>query len=188
VTTCEVEDVSRSGRVPTKPWVPFVSLTVSVVAVLCAAELGAAYFLGGGLVLDGTGADCEESGKRMAQVSSASVVPPPPVGATLLEGHEDAGSECMDDTGQAWLAVDRYYRFDGDRRAVITHYRQAAEKSGWTPSSSEPADASVSGAPADVCFSKDLAGAPALLRLHVDTTRTYLTSVESSLDGEPMEC
>ncbi|MEV0218627.1 hypothetical protein [Streptomyces sp. NPDC050704] len=164
------------------------NLAVSVVAVLCVAELGSAYFLGGGLVLDGMGADCSESGKRMAQVSSASVVPSPPVGATLLEGHVDAGSECMDDSGAAWLAVDRYYRFDGGQEAVTAHYRQAAEQSGWTPNGSELVDASVPGAPADVCFDKDLAGAPALLRLHFEQSRTFLMSVESSLDGEPMEC
>ncbi|PWI10509.1 hypothetical protein DIZ27_10980 [Streptomyces sp. NWU339] len=167
---------------------PFVSLIVSVVAVLCAGELGAAYFLGGGLFLDGAGAGCEESGKRMAQVSSASVVPPPPVGATLLEGHEEAGSECMEDSGAPWLAVDRYYRFTGDREAVVIHYRQVAEKSGWTPSGPESADASAPEAPSDVCFDKDLADAPALLRLHFESTRTFLMSVESSLDGEPMEC
>ncbi|MEW1870787.1 hypothetical protein AB0420_22165 [Streptomyces caelestis] len=189
MTTNEVrEDVPKGGRAPTKSRVPFVSLTVSVVAVLCAGELGAAYFLGGGLFLDRMGVSCEKSGKRMAQVSSASVVPPPPAGAALLEGHEEAGGECMEDSGAPWLAIDRYYRFNGGREAVVIHYRQAAEKSGWMPSGPESAEASASEAPFDVCFDKDLAGAPALLRLRFESTRTFLMSVESSLDGEPMEC
>lgn len=94
----------------------------------------------------------------------------------------------MEDSGAPWLAVDRYYRFHGDRGAVVIHYRQAAERSGWMPSGPEPAEASASEAPSDVCFDKDLAGAPALLRLRFESTRTFLMSVESSLDGEPTEC
>ncbi|WP_128376088.1 hypothetical protein [Streptomyces cavernae] len=163
------------------------ALPLSVVALLCTVEMGCVYLFGTGFVV---GADaCEESAERMAQLSSPGLLPAAPSGAAALDGHADAGSECVDDSsGDPWLVVDHYYRFDGDREAVVAHYRKAAARAGWKPADADSAGAAVSDWSADLCFDTDVSGEPASLSVYFEPAKTILISIQSSLDGTPMGC
>ncbi|ALC19428.1 hypothetical protein SPRI_1122 [Streptomyces pristinaespiralis] len=131
--------------------------------------------------------DCADAAARTEQVASLRVFDMPPPGARPSRGWEEAESECLDDSGEAWLAVTWQYDWGASRQSVMDHYRAAAGEDGW---SVEPPDggAGVPLGPADVCYAKDIEGGPVLLRIFFDTPGAFVVSVESSLDGTPMGC
>jgi hypothetical protein len=131
--------------------------------------------------------DCADSAARTEQLASLRIFSMPPPDARPSRGWKEAESECLDDSGDAWVAVTWQYDSEASRPAVLDHYRAAAGREGW---SVEPPDggAGVPQGPADVCFAKDVEGGPVLLRILFDTRGAFLVSVESSLDGTPMGC
>jgi len=161
--------LSRGVRNP-RLW----ALPLSAVALLGAVELGCVHLFGSGFVL-GTNV-CADNSERLTRLSSAALLPARPPGATALEGHPDAGGECVDDSsGDPWIVVEHYYRYDGDQKALIAHYRRTAAQSGWTPGG-------------HLCFGREVSGEPASLSLSFDSAKTFRLSVESTLDGTPMDC
>jgi hypothetical protein len=131
--------------------------------------------------------DCADSVARTEQVASLRVLSMPPPGARPSRGWEEAESECLDDSGEAWLAVTWQYDSEASRPAVLDHYRAAARRDGW---SVEPPDggAGAPQGPAEVCYEKAVEGGPVLLRIRFNTPGAFIVSVESSLDGTPMGC
>ncbi|WP_404952764.1 hypothetical protein [Streptomyces sp. 147326] len=151
----------------------------------CVSGLG---LLAGSLYLLFYGSEgaCEETDaqERMAQVSAAT----PAAAAGTAPVADRTVTECMDDSGDPWITADSAYTHGGDVRPLITHYWDTAAADGWKAvgTRAEAADRfrSVSG----MCFRKDVAGDPALLRVGSTAQAGLIVSVESALDGSAMPC
>jgi hypothetical protein len=154
-------------------------LVLLVLAVAGAGLYGMASWLGGS-------GDCAAASTREQQVAAVGILRTPPPDARPSPGLEGVQSECMDDSGASWLAATSGYESGAGREPVLGHYRRAAQRDGWQPVA---ADAAVGGdAPADSCYRKEIDGDPALLRIHFFAPTAWQISVESSLDGSPIEC
>ncbi|MER5309237.1 hypothetical protein ABT034_15780 [Streptomyces sp. NPDC002773] len=131
---------------------------------------------------------CADSSARQRQIAALKVLGTPPAGSRPALGIEGVQTECMDDSGDPWLAATSGYGSDADQQTVLDHYRKVTKQDGWTSLRPEVDAGGAQGAPADSCYSKDIAGGPVLLRIHYATLTEYLVSVESSLDGTLIEC
>ncbi|MFB6820643.1 hypothetical protein ACFCXA_03510 [Streptomyces virginiae] len=134
----------------------------------------------------GAGGSCEEAraAERMAQVSTAA--PAAPVGATPVA--ERTGVECMDDSGDPWVAADSGYTHDLDAQSVAAHYWDTAGKEGWKAVGTRAQAPKRLRSGFGMCFQKEVAGQPALLRVGADGPREYVVTVESALDGSTIAC
>lgn len=133
----------------------------------------------------GSEGSCEEDKavQRMAQVSAA--VPAAAAGTTPVA--ESSGVECMDDSGDPWVTADSIYTHDGDVRPLVTHYWDTAAKDGWkAPGPRARAEDGLRGS--GICFRKEVAGEPALLRVSSIGPTRLAVSVESALDGSALPC
>ncbi|WP_158717286.1 hypothetical protein [Streptomyces sp. NRRL F-4474] len=150
-----------------------------------AAALGLALPAGSLYVLFyGSEGSCEETraAERMAQVSAAA--PAAPAGATPVR----TSVECMDDSGDPWVAADSGYTHDLDARSLAAHYWDTAGRDGWKAvgTRAQAPDRLRSGF--GMCFQKEVAGRPALLRVGADGPKEYVVTVESALDGSTIPC
>ncbi|MFD4244059.1 hypothetical protein ACFWP3_21030 [Streptomyces sp. NPDC058525] len=152
-----------------------------------AATLGLALLAGSLYALFyGSEGSCKEpkAVERMAQVSAAA--PAAPAGAARVA--ERGGTECMDDSGDPWVAADTAYTHDLDAGSLAAHYWDTAGKEGWKPvgTRAQAPDRLRSGF--GMCFQKKVAGEPALLRVGSDGPTEYTVTVESALDGSTISC
>ena len=131
--------------------------------------------------------DCADSAVRTEQVASLRILDMPPPRSRPSPGWENAESECLDDSGEAWLAVTRQFDSEETWPVVLDHYRAAAGRDGWSVELPD-GGAGIPQGPADVCYTKDVAGGPVLLRILFGAPGTFFVSAESSLDGTPMGC
>lgn len=138
------------------------------------------------LLFYGSEGSCEENEAvaRMAQVSAAA----PAAAAGTTPVPERSGVECMDDSGDPWVAADSAYVFDTDARSLATGYWDTASEEGWKEvgARAEAPDGFRSGF--GMCFQKDVAGGPALLRVRADGPSRFVVTVESALDGSAISC
>ncbi|MER5759782.1 hypothetical protein [Streptomyces sp. NPDC002082] len=129
---------------------------------------------------------CEEKQAvaRMAQVSTAA--PAAVAGTTLVP--EKTGVECMDDSGDPWVAADSAYAYDTDAQSLATRYWDTAKEEGWkaVDGRAEAPDGFRSGY--GMCFQKEVAGEPALLRVAAKGPGRFVATVESALDGSAISC
>ncbi|WP_445399466.1 hypothetical protein ACSMX9_02020 [Streptomyces sp. LE64] len=153
--------------------------------VVGALLVGLALLLGlnrmlGGLLLDED--DCLGTQARAEEISSVPLLGTPPRGARISEGWYVLEVGCLDANDEELLSATRSYEFDGGHDAVRDHYRTLAEADGWTwvasRNGSEPR-----GLPGDVCYEKELSGAPVLLRLTFDPG-AFRVGTESALDDD----
>ncbi|MFP1629749.1 hypothetical protein ACLB9X_32355 [Streptomyces sp. 5K101] len=162
------------------------ALRVSGLLLLALAVAGAGVFAAVTWLVGAGG--CADSSVREQQVAALKIFRTPPAGARPAPGLEGVQTECMDDSGDPWLAATSGYESDADQQTVLDHYRKETKEDGWTPLRPAGEAGGTPDAPADSCYRKDLAGDPALLRIHYTTPTEYLISVESSLDGTLVEC
>jgi hypothetical protein len=131
---------------------------------------------------------CADSSVRERQVGALKILRTPPAGARPAPGLEGVQTECMDDSGEPWLAATAVYESDADMHTVLDHYRKETKEDGWTPLRPEGEAGGTPDDPADSCYRKDIGDGPVLLRIHYATLTAFLVSVESSLDGALIEC
>ncbi|MFF4434101.1 hypothetical protein ACFYZ4_33740 [Streptomyces sp. NPDC001513] len=129
---------------------------------------------------------CEEPGARERLARVSAVVPAAAAGTAPVA--ERSGAECMDDSGEPWMSANSVYTHGGDVQPLITHYWDTATADGWKPvgtrAKAQERFRGVSG----MCFRKDVAGEPALLRVGSVRPGEFLVAVESALDGSSMGC
>lgn len=159
----------------------FLSLAVTIGCVTGLAWLAGSMYL----LFYGSEGSCEESKavERMAQVSAAA---PAVAGTTPVA--ERTNVECMDDSGDSWVAADSAYTHDVDAQTLATNYWDIARKDGWKAvgTRAEAPDRFRTGL--GMCFHKEIAGEPALLRVGADGPREFTVTVESALDGSTISC
>ncbi|MGA5643537.1 hypothetical protein ACPCTN_32955 [Streptomyces cinereoruber] len=152
-----------------------------------AATLGLALLAGSLYVLFyGSEGSCQETraAERMAQISAAA--PAAPAGATPVA--ERTSVECMDDSGDPWVAADSGYTHGLDAQSLATHYWDTAGREGWKAvgNRAQAPDRLQSGF--GMCFQKEVAGQPALLRVQANGPKEFAVTLESSLDGSTISC
>ncbi|MFD4870925.1 hypothetical protein [Streptomyces sp. NPDC058412] len=129
---------------------------------------------------------CEEPGARERLARVSAVVPAAAAGTVPVA--ERSGAECMDDSGEPWMSANSVYTHGGDVQPLITHYWDTATADGWkavgTRAKAQERFRGVSG----MCFRKDVAGEPALLRVGSVRPGEFLVAVESALDGSSIDC
>lgn len=121
--------------------------------------------------------------ERMAQVSAAA-----PVAAGTTPVAERTGVECMDDSGDAWVSADSVYTHDVDARTLATHYWDIATQDGWKAAGTRAEAPDRFRTRLGMCFHKEIAGEPALLRVGAGGPREFTVTVESALDGSAISC
>lgn len=131
---------------------------------------------------------CEDSAARSKQVASSRLLDLPPPDARPSPGWEHAEPECLDDSGEAWLAVTRRYDSEKGRQAVHDHYRSVAGHDGWTLEHPEDVAPGHHDPLADLCFAKVVGDGPVLVRIHFEAPGSFFVSAESGFDGTPMGC
>ncbi|MCX5010738.1 MULTISPECIES: hypothetical protein [unclassified Streptomyces] len=160
----------------------FLGLAVTIGCLTGLALLAGSMYL----LFYGSEGSCEENKavERMAQVSAAA--PAAPAGTTPVA--ERTGVECMDDSGDPWVAADSAYLHDVDAQSLVAHYWDTARKEGWKAvgTRAQAPDGFRSGL--GMCFHKEVAGAPALLRVGADGPKEFTVTVESALDGSTISC
>jgi hypothetical protein len=97
--------------------------------------------------VESVAADCEGTGARVRELAALGILDSRPAGATVPRGFEQADAGCWADSGDVVLYADRTYVFSGTGEAVAAHYRTAASRDGWIPSSGSR--------PGDLCFTRD---------------------------------
>ncbi|MEU7725545.1 hypothetical protein AB0B78_09885 [Streptomyces sp. NPDC040724] len=129
---------------------------------------------------------CQEPGaqERLARVSAA--VPAAAAGTAPVA--ERTGAECMDDSGEPWMTANSVYTHGGDVGPLITHYWDTAAADGWKAVGTRAKAADRFRTVSGMCFRKDVAGEPALLRVGSTGPGEVLVAVESALDGSSMDC
>ncbi|WP_435813585.1 hypothetical protein [Streptomyces sp. NBC_01310] len=157
-------------------------VVIALATMICLALLAGSAWL----LFYGSEGACEENPalERMEQIAAAA--PAAANGATVVA--ERSGAECRDDSGDPWMTADTVYAHDGDAPPLITHYWDTAAKEGWkaggTRNEAPDRFRNVDG----ICFRKDIAGEPALLRVRSLGADELMVSVESALDGSKMPC
>lgn len=138
------------------------------------------------LLLYGSEGSCEENGAlaRMAQVSAAA----PAAAAGTTPVAERTGVECMDDSGDPWVAADTAYTYATDARSLATQYWDAASDEGWQAAGTREEAPAGFRSGFGMCFQKEVAGEPALLRVGADGPSRFVVTVESALDGSAISC
>ncbi|MBT2454694.1 hypothetical protein [Streptomyces sp. ISL-86] len=101
---------------------------------------------------------CRGTGPALERLAGYPVLEARPEGAAAPPGADGAGeadgavaSECLDDSGDAWMYARRVYVAPVGRGEVLRFYREAAAADGWKEARNS------SGVPADVaglCFSR----------------------------------
>lgn len=159
----------------------FLSLAVTLGCVTGLALLAGSMYL----LFYGAEGSCEENKavERMAQVAAAT----PSAAAGTTPVAESTSVECMDDSGDPWVTADSAYAHDGDAQPLMAHYWDTAAKDGWKAVGTR-AQAPDRFRDSGVCFRKEVAGEPALLRLSSTGPARFVVSVESALDGSKMPC
>ncbi|WP_328738229.1 hypothetical protein OHA91_39110 [Streptomyces erythrochromogenes] len=156
----------------------YLGLAATLILALLAGSLYVLFY--------GSEGSCEETRavERMAQVSAAA--PAAPTGATPVA--ERTNVECMDDSGDPWVAADSGYTHGLDAQSLAAHYWDTAGKEGWKAvgTRAQAPDRLRSGF--GMCFQKEVAGQPALLRVGADGPKEYVVTVESALDGSTIAC
>ncbi|MCX5409139.1 hypothetical protein OHA37_35460 [Streptomyces sp. NBC_00335] len=134
----------------------------------------------------GSEGSCEENkaAARMAQVSTAA----PAAAAGTTPVPERTRLECMDDSGEPWIAADSAYAYDADARSLATRYWETASEEGWKPTGTRAKAPDEFRSGLGMCFRKEVAGEPALLRVGADGPSRFVATVESALDGSAMSC
>ncbi|MET9324943.1 hypothetical protein ABZX75_33080 [Streptomyces sp. NPDC003038] len=160
----------------------FLGLAVTIGCLTGLALLAGSVYL----LFYGSEGSCEENKavERMAQVSAAA----PAAAAGTTPVAERTSVECMDDSGDPWVAADSAYTHDVDAQSLVTHYWDTARKEGWKAvgTREEAPDRFRSGL--GMCFHKEVAGEPALLRVGSDGPREFTVTLESALDGSTISC
>lgn len=178
---------------PVLPSTPRRSRTAHALSLLLTTALAAGALTGCALV-ESVAADCEGTDARVRELAALGVLESRPAGATVPRGFEKADAGCWADSGDVVLYADRTYVFSGTKEAVAAHYRTAAPRDGWTPSS-DPR-------PGDLCFTRDGTTLAVVLltpeRLSEDghgdrrdllTGTGYRVGVETRVDsGAPAAC
>ncbi len=86
------------------------------------------------------------------------------------------------------MSADTVYTHGGDAQPLVTHYWETAAKEGWKPVGTRKEAPDRFRTVVGICFRKDIAGEPALLRVQSDGPTELRVSVESALDGSKMPC
>lgn len=160
----------------------FLGLAVTIGCLTGLALLaGSAY-----LLFYGSEGSCEEKQAvaRMAEVSTAA--PAAATGTTLVP--ERTSVECMDDSGDPWVAADSAYAYDTDAPSLATRYWDTAGEEGWKAvgGRAKAPDRFRSGF--GMCFQKEVAGEPAQLMVRADGPGRFVVTVSSALDGSEISC
>ncbi|MDX3534536.1 hypothetical protein PV721_09160 [Streptomyces sp. MB09-01] len=138
------------------------------------------------LLAYGSEGACEETGaqERTAQVSAAT----PAAAAGTTPVADRTMTECMDDSGDPWITANSLYTHGGDVRPLFTHYWDTAAADGWKAVGTRAGAADRFRSGSGMCFRKDVAGEPALLRVSSTKREELFVSVEAALDGSAMPC
>ncbi|MFJ8663067.1 hypothetical protein [Streptomyces sp. NPDC093795] len=149
---------------------------------------------------------CEGSEALVEEVASLRIFDAAPAGATALRGFEEVESECVADSGDAWVAADRVYTYPGTQAQVLRHYRTVAERDGWELVPEDPSLAATTGRDVGLCFTRGGHGDMKVLDVffptaeyfeyggltppgpEFDSGAGYVVTVSSEVDGDVQGC